>query len=107
MDDVGGLRTGHHMDSFKPKMKVATQSCRPLKVAEVAKVADRAKYVKSGRLRCNFKVATSKLLQSPPFKRGTLQLCNETIFYEMERNGPLAPETAVSLRSLWVGVFAR
>ena len=66
MDDVGWLRARDNVDRFEAKMKVAEQSCSPFKVAEVAEVATCRKCLKTNENRCNFKVARSKLLQSPP-----------------------------------------
>ncbi len=58
------------MDRLEPsiggKMKVATQSCSLFKVAKVADVVTRVKWAEIHVNPCNFKVASRKLLQSPP-----------------------------------------
>jgi hypothetical protein len=67
MADAGRRWAGDDMVCVGVKMKVATQSCRPFKVAKLAKFANETKSAKRKENRCNFKVASRKLLQVPPF----------------------------------------
>ncbi len=61
------------MDGFGLEMKVAEQSCSLVKVANVAKVASTRKHATDRAKPRNSTVANRKLLQSSPYKGGTLQ----------------------------------